>query len=502
MVEAHVNPVHQRYMDLSGRYKAGWTFHRFVLGLRKFFGSQELEDHTADFQELYTGLREASQALNDPDVQSVIDRLEGLRSRLELLLGSLDEEERRIDPSLVRLFFQRIKKYDDRILVDLIRFYQEVQRGRSWDPDRVDKADFLVTRLAEAVAGGDLSGDRSRLKKVLEGVSAHQADSPGFDRKKIANRQKMIQAVRTKIPQLESFDELTERDLVGHYRHVKHGLGGLLFDQTILPAIVETNLELADRVNALTEEEEKRIFEDYERVSRLEQEGGVGRDLARTVNHLHSQVSRFRKQVGSGNLRLHDMAEIKRLVVEILEQVEGAGAGTAAASEVDGGSGRFAVENAIPSAAERRVIGSAFEELVSVLRKSEVAELEERRLDARALSYRLEERELLAFDRLASQAECDADLERFVLAAAALRHRINGAVKEIHAFRSRVEARESSSAPVTKALLSLGDWYLLRFAHFLETDAVIGDAGKARELQILRMRLMRDYSGLWLVAHT
>jgi len=489
-------------MDLSGRYKAGWTFHRFVLGLRKFFGSQDLEDHTADFQELYGGLREVSQALNDPNIQSVIERLAGLRERLDALLARLDEEERRIDPSLVRLFFQRIKKYDDRILVDLIRFYLEVQRERSWENDRVDKVDFLVTRLAEAVAGGDLSGDRSRLNRVLEGLSAHQAKAAGFDPKKIANRQKMIRAVRNEIPQLESFEQLTERDLVGHYRHVKHGLGGMLFDKNILPAIVETNLELADRINALTEDEEKRIFEDYERVSRLEQEGSVDRDLAQAVNELHSQVSHFRKQVSSGNLRLHDMAEIRRLVVEILEQIEGSGIASAAASAEAGRSGRFAVEEVIPSATERRLIGRAFEDLVGVLRKSEVAEFEERRLDARALSYRLEERELLAFDRLAAQSECDEDLERFVLAAAALRHRINGEVKEIHAYRSRVEARESSSSPVTMALLSLGDWYLRRFAHFLETDAVIGDVGKARELQILRMRLMRDYSGLWLVART
>jgi hypothetical protein len=47
MVETEeVNPVHKLYMELSSRYKAGWTFHRFLQGLKKFFGSLELEDHT------------------------------------------------------------------------------------------------------------------------------------------------------------------------------------------------------------------------------------------------------------------------------------------------------------------------------------------------------------------------------------------------------------------------------------------------------------------------
>ena len=122
-------------------------------------------------------------------------------------------------------------------------------------------------------------------------------------------------------------------------------------------------------------------------------------------------------------------------------------------------------------------------------------------MDARALSYRLEDREFMAFDRLSAAGECDLGVERFVLIGAALRHRINDEVNEIHSYRSRLGSRETSASATTSGILRLGDWYLRQFSHFLENDLLAGRAVEARELQVLRMRLMRDYSGLWLVVH-
>jgi hypothetical protein len=501
MVEEDVNPVHQQYMDLSGRYKAGWTFHRFIQGLRKFFGSQDLEDHTADFQELYGGLRGVSKSLNDPDIQSVIARLEDLREQLEELMETLESEDRRVDPSLVRLFFQRVKTHDDRIILDLIRFYLEVQRLRPWESDRIDKVDYLLTRLAEAVLGSDLSGDRGRLTRVLEAVSTHQSWSVNIEPQKIANRQKMIYAVREEIQQLASFEELTERDLVGHYRHLKHGLGKLVFERSILPAIVDTNLVLAARIRELSRQEEKRILEDYEKVSRLAEEGTVNHELAESVNRLHMQVSQFRKQIGSGNLRLQDMTQIRRLVLDILEQAEeSAGSEPVRFGRSSAQPDGFVIEEAIPSRQERYLLGRSLEELVASLLESKNSDGEERRLDARALSYRLVEREIQAFDRLASREECDEALERLVLASAALRHRINEEVNETHARRSDANGGDHPRSEVIDDILRLSDLYLRQFSHFLENDLLAGNIPAAHQLQVLRMRLMRDYSGLWLVA--
>jgi hypothetical protein len=471
--------------------------------LRKFFGGQDLEDHTADFQQLYGELREVSKRLNDPVIQPVVDSLDEIGGRLDELLGTLDVEDRRVDPSLVRLFFRRIKTHDERLLLDLVRFYIEIQRGQPWQSDRIDKVDFIVSRLAGAVAGEDLGRDRTRLSKVLENLSALLAESAESDLTKIENRQRMIQAVRDEIMELESFEELTRRDLVGHYRQIKHGLGEMIFEKSILPIIVDTNLALSEQILALSREEERRILEDYEKVAQLEQEGGVDRQLADAVNQLHLQVSQFRKQIDSGNIRLHDMARIRRSVLQILERVAEQEPGDdelAPELSDEQGSVRLAVGAAVPSPSERRLIGPKLEEIIEVLEQSEQTGSDDRRVEARALSYRLERRELEAFDRLAGAEACDEELELFILASAALRHRINEEVNAIHSQRRRADEEESQAAP-TSAILGLGDLFLRRFGHFLESGAVAGSAPEMQELQLLRMRLMRDYSGLWLVAN-
>jgi hypothetical protein len=46
----------------------------------------------------------------------------------------------------------------------------------------------------------------------------------------------------------------------------------------------------------------------------------------------------------------------------------------------------------------------------------------------------------------------------------------------------------------------LADEYLRRFGHMMNGIILSGDGAEARPVEILRMRLMRDYSGLWLLA--
>ena len=46
------------------------------------------------------------------------------------------------------------------------------------------------------------------------------------------------------------------------------------------------------------------------------------------------------------------------------------------------------------------------------------------------------------------------------------------------------------------------DAYLWRFHHVLNEMLLGGgDPSEARQVQLLKMRLMRDYSGLWLLAY-
>jgi hypothetical protein len=496
------SPVHKLYMELSSRYKAGWTFHRFLQGLKKFFGSLELEDHTADFQSLYKRLKAASGKLNDPAIQPVIAELETVRGELATLMVVLDHQDRRVTPSLVRLFFQRVKDCDERIILDLIRFYLEIQRGRSWDPDRVDKADYLLTRLAEAISEPEGAGKGKRLRKVLEGLSARIPEPSSTESQKLGNRRKMIEAVREEIGEIRDFEHLTQKDLVGHYRKLKHGLGGFLFERSILPMVVDTNLVVASRVRELTSAEEGRIFKDYEKISRLEEERDVDSDLTHSVSRLHLQVGEFREQVGSGNVRLRDMVQIRNSFAEILDELGGVPErkGPEEAVEVVGREEPPGISvEILTSQEDRLLVGETLEELIAGMGKSGLPAS----ADASPGSPEsgLGGREMSAFRRLVGEHPCDERLERFILSAAALRRRLGGEISEIRARKGQGGGSDGPDPESTQRLLRLADWYLRQFAHFVETFLLQDEPAEARELQRLRMSLMREFSTLWLMAN-
>jgi hypothetical protein len=498
-VTDHVNPVHQLYMDLSGRYRAGWTFHRFLQGLQKFFGGRRLEDHTADFEELHGELREASQRLNDPEIRPVMERLEQIRSRVDRLLNALDQEDRHVDPSLVRLFLRRVRNYDERILLDLVRFFIEIQKDVPWQSDRLDKVDFLVTRLAERVSGEGLQGDRSRLSRVLAGLSDRAVPTAEYQSRQLTDRQEAIAEFRQEARRIDSLDELTERDLVGRYRQFKHALGGEMLEREMLPLIVDTNVELARKIRDFASAEEQRILRDYERIA-THNEAEIGDlQLESSVSSLDLQISRFRKQLESGRVRLDDMVLLRESVVRILERIEGESADENVADGDDVEDREPVREVSAP--ADMPIIEKSFRDLVGVLGPMRLGGEVPGKSAGPEIGGLVENRELQAFRRLVEETECNEALERLLLAAAALRLQMTRELERTDSSRRRSpEGREGTDRPAG-AILELGSLLLRRFEHEMEMALLRGQPDEARDLQLLRMRLMRDYSELWLAGN-
>lgn len=493
-----VNPVNRQYRELSGRYKAGWTFHRFLIGLRKFFGNQDLDDRTSDFRNLYERLRDVSLKLNDLDMPPVVEELSGLRSRLDSLIESLDEQDSKISPSLMRLFFQRVRTQDERILIELVRFYIEVQRGRDWTPERSDKVDFLLSRLGHGIADPVQGGDIERLSRVLAGISEYVEMPNSLDPKKIANRLKLIQAVRHEVEQVADFDALTERDLVGHYRNVKHGLGVMLFERSILSMVVSTNLVVTTRVKELTDRAQESIFEDYERVSGLEERGLLGSELAESVSKLHRQVGDFKKQIDSGTLRIAAIAEIRASVQGIFGSV-GFDETADLEAELTRAAG-LSADDVFQSNRESSLLGPIFDGLVESLQETYRSVGPTSGLDSRVLGYRLARREIEAFSRLVGSAERDAEVEQFLLAAVSLRYKIKQLVADLHGAGAETGGGGRRAVLVAaEECLEVADLYLRRFDHILEIKLLGGDAADVRGVQTSKMQLMREYSGLWLL---
>ena len=114
----------------------------------------------------------------------------------------------------------------------------------------------------------------------------------------------------------------------------------------------------------------------------------------------------------------------------------------------------------------------------------------------------LEPREVVAYRRLEVERSGDLELERFLLDAAALRLRINHEAGQITELLD--ESSVTKEAPIferARGTTRVADVVVQRFSSFIDAAVQESSFGEAQQLQLLRMRLIRDYSGLWLLVN-
>jgi hypothetical protein len=543
--------VHRRYADTSHRFRAAWTFHQFLQSLGKS-GQQEIsEAHSLEFQNLYAELKEISQNLNTAESDRLRGRLEGIDRRLGQLIVDLDEEDAKVAPYYLRQFFRRVKSYDEKILTQLVKFYLYAQQGEIWPTERLDKVDFLLARLSEE--DDDRSGaarlrDHRRLGEIFHGLWA-MVGAPLPETAFVNEKRREIEGIRQEAAEVETLDQVSDTNLIPRYRQLKHDLGNLLFEPGLLLAIQETNLALKSRIQSLYSKEERRIVDEYQRVFELEREVPVDRELEQELTQFRQEVERFEAQLQSQELKLEDLAMIRARVRELLPRLAAAGRGIAAFSSDatspgaaaypgaagphgtsarhgaaapgpanrrvtaaqsaaladDGGflAAGSAPGAASPLAAQEDLLGEFYRKLVDVLRDVDPELPAERVVVLQdVFPLRIEPREVIAYRRLYGHANCDREVEQFLLEGAALRMRINEEAQEISGILDETSVTGDSIVFArARWTARTADAYLWRFHHVLDEAVLAGSVTECRQLQLLRMRLMRDYSGLWLLAY-
>jgi hypothetical protein len=505
--------LHRRYADTSHRFRAGWTFHQFLQSLSKTLLQHVEDPHSTEFQNLYTGLKEISQNLNASETERIRPRLEAIDHRLSELIAALEAEDTKVTPDLLRQFFRRVKNYDEKILSQLVKFYLYAQVDGSWPADRLDKVDFLLARLSEEV--DDRTGDlvlRShiRLNEIFQGLWAQIGGDPPGDQI-IEERRAEIDAVRHAMNDVESLDRLNESGLIRRYRDLKHGMGSLYFHPEMLLAVQETNLVFKSRIQKLYRQEEQRIVAEYQRVFELEREVPFDTDLDRELSEFREEIERFEKQLQREEFRLGDIALIRQKVKELLPRLTAGRSPTGerpAASRSSLDTGEIAIDKAAASAssltpAHEEILGEHYRRLVDTLREVNPPDVPPERVVLRpeVFALRIEAREVDAYRRVVGQQDCDRELEQFLLESAALRMRINEEAQEIASLLDETSVT-GDSVVFARARLTCrtADAFLWRFNHVLEELMMSGGIAECRQVQLLRMRLMRDYSGLWLLA--
>src|SRR5947208_6681340 len=153
MSVADIGVLHGRYVHLTDRFKSVWTYHQFASAVFKNFLQAPLP-YTIDFQSTYDRIKSVSATLNAAQAREAAASIDLCDLALERASDSLLRVDDQITTPILRRFFEKLKKQDDTIIQNLIKFYLYADAGEG---DRRDKLDFLFTHIGE-----DFMADRGQ----------------------------------------------------------------------------------------------------------------------------------------------------------------------------------------------------------------------------------------------------------------------------------------------------------------------------------------------------
>lgn len=529
-----ISDLHRRYVDLSQRFRAAWVYHQFIQSLAKIQDDDApASPYAGRFQELYGQLKECSQSLTPSEAANLQDRFDAIGQEVAELLSFLLEEDSRTSPQTLRQFFRKFRNYDEKILAQLTRFYLFACAEPDWTSDRRDKVDFLVTRLGEELRSAERGPDGPSREREIYASFWNLAGAPEPSEEKVEGLLRALGEIRNELAAVNDLDAFTDSEALANYREFKHSLDMLFFHPQVLHAVLETNFAFRATVHRLYQKEEQRIAADYQRIFDLEREVPVDVQLDQELSLFRQQVERFEQRLQRDEMRLDDLTELRERARSLMPKLSKGGDEEGGGEVASSGSfkdrpmrHKWPDDEAEPIAAEAssaaalaaldagddeggdatsppRLIAAAYEQVTNALGETtQGAPPRSIVLTPEVYPFRLETREVLAYRRLHDQrrAPLDQRVERFLLQGAALRVALHETAEEV---REALDETGAGSQRVDKGrrLAALGDFFLRRYDHYQELALLAGDLAEARQLALLRIRLMRDYSELWLLAH-
>ena len=511
MTVLELGALHARYVRASDRFKALWTYHQFASGaLRNLLGARV--PYEIDFNKLFESIKQVSTILNAAQTTAASHALDRVDVSLGRATQTLLDVDDRIAASVLRRFFERLKRQDDNIIQFLIKFYLYAD---AVEADRRDKLDFLFTRLGE-----DFTSSRNEYvtreslqlrQRVIALVSILRvAEAPEDE---VIRLIRAVRVMRDDIASAERFDELVERNLVRNSRAFKHRIGDLYFHPDVLLAILELNVEAKNRYLRLYAPEEQRLIEETEKL--VEHGAAIERNFGDTNPELIDEIARFREYKerfdvsrAESNVKSDVVARLKASMNSILAQLDRGIAEDDMAPQIIPAS-------FFDEAQQNELVTERFgrnEPLIDfLLRIASAIGLVDTSVDPDemvqlpcARELRLEPWEAVAyqklFDRRAAEAEEDnEELWILYLRAAALRLKVDEEATILATAMAAGVRPEPELLTRAKKSLDLAKELDEQFGDFLQEAVYYANRRILHQLYRSRFRLLRGFSGLWLI---
>lgn len=507
--------LNQRYIKLADRCRAQWTFYQLLQGLHKHL-QHVPPPPELDFRDTFARLKELAENINNPDTGSVLRLFEKVELHAERTDGTLREADAAVSPSLLRRFFDRLSTRDEKVLLAIIKFYLDAPELNA---DVLDKLDVLFTRLAEIprAEGGFLSRERHELERLVKPLLAGR-QLPEIPDREAEILLEAILELRSEILAKRTFSELLASGSLDRFRNLKRRLGASLLHPRLLPALMESTVAIKNRFRLLWEEEEAAILEDTNRVMELAHQlernpDVITPELREAVETFTRTRQRFEQARQEDNLRTQDIQALRQSLNSILEQFDNQHPPAAPPAQVRPRDEEVEeLGDALPASAPATVGPTVSDPLLQeylskILFALELAgrdrapgELAQAR---EVVALRLEPWEVEACLALANgqvrEGEMAGERKKLFALAAALRLKADEEAREIDRLSKRNSERLAELLEQATQTLQRASEMDRRFGWLIEDALYRGDTEHLERLYRSRFRLMRAYSGLWLI---
>jgi hypothetical protein len=541
MKPTSVHQLSERFTELSDRFRSLWTFYQFLGGVYRHRGQGEVP-YVYDFQALYRRLQEMVPRVGMEAGGAAGIEFEQVERELGRIHAELSKVEANLPPSLLRRFFDHLKRQDEKILYALVKFYL---KSPELGADTLDKLDLLLTRIAEGTTPEGRAAVRStaELKSNFERLAAF-AGIPGLRVSEAGPINETLRDVRAELRGTASFERLVESGVLDRYRALKQRLGRSFLHPPVLLEVVATNIEAKNQFQRLYRDEELKILEETTKVFEieryLERNPAVGHDeLRRRLEAFRDWWSRFDAGRRDDNLKRDAIVELRRSMHAVIREFEPLRRITEAAQRqaetaaparstpfspdvptdvIEGEPFPEAVEAARLAARDERgsggtltdvlgpdaLLNEVFHRIMFALEMVVWDRSPEQAVHAPELvELHLEPWEIAAYRGLVEERIVEGttgwELEAFFLRSAALRIKMEGERQRL------TQLTPSENAERVFEILERSGQSLERaremdhrFQWFIDDLLYNGDTARLEQLYRSRFRFLHAYSGLWL----